>query len=133
MPAASCTLGGISLTRSNSQSSSMCTWYPTRSPFLADLVHIIRLSDPAKSAYENALDILKKTVTVDEYSTPWLQRQSSMRDVQDAVVRAMEEYKTKSKGNKVQGWLSSCSERVMYYGGRHLRKAHDGQSIWLTS
>lgn len=75
-----------------------------------------RLSDPAKSAYENALDILKKTLTVDEYSTPWLQRQSSMRDVRDAVVRAMEEYKAKSKGNKVQEWLSSCSERVMYYG-----------------
>lgn len=75
-----------------------------------------RLSDSAKSAYENALDILKKTLTVDEYSTPWLQRQSSMRDVRDAVVRAMEEYKAKSKGNKVQEWLSSCSERVMYYG-----------------
>lgn len=101
-------------------------------PFLADLLHPIRLSDPAKSAYENALDILKKSLTVDEYSTPWLQRQSSMRDVRDAVVRAMEEYKAKSKGNKVQEWLSSCSERVMYYGGRQLSMAYDRQSIWLT-
>lgn len=91
-----------------------------------------RLSDPAKSAYENALDILKKTLTVDEYSTPWLRRQSSMRDVRDAVVRAMDEYKTKSRGNKVQEWLASCSERVMYYGGRQLNIAPDGQSIWLT-
>lgn len=104
-----------------------------KSLFLVNLIYPTRLSDPARSAYENALDILKKTLTVDEYSTPWLKRQSSMGDVRDAVVRAMEEYKTRSKGNKVQEWLSSCSERVMYYGGRQLRKADEGQSIWLTS
>ncbi|KAJ0115777.1 hypothetical protein J7T55_010600 [Diaporthe amygdali] len=74
------------------------------------------LSDPAKSAYESALDILEKTLTIDEYQTPWLQRQSSMQDVREAVVQALKEYRTKAKGNKVQEWLSSCSERVMYYG-----------------
>ncbi|KKY38513.1 putative chromosome transmission fidelity protein 18 [Diaporthe ampelina] len=73
-------------------------------------------SDPAQLAYESALNILKSTLTTGEYQTPWLHRQSSMRDVRDAVVRALDEYKAKSKGNKVQEWLSSCSERVMYYG-----------------
>ncbi|KAH8747459.1 hypothetical protein F5883DRAFT_509694 [Diaporthe sp. PMI_573] len=75
-----------------------------------------RLSDPARSAYESALDNLKSTLTAEEYQTPWLQHQSSMGDVRNAVVRALEEYQTKSKGNKIQEWLSSCSERVMYYG-----------------
>lgn len=98
---------------------------------LADLVYPTRLSDPAKSAYENALEILKKTLTADEYSTPWLQRQSSMRDVRDAVVQAMEEYKTKSKGNKVQEWLSSCSGKVMYYGGGRISRPCSREPFWL--
>jgi hypothetical protein len=90
----------------------MVTWFP------ADLAYTIRLSDPARSAYESALDNLKSTLTAEEYQTPWLQHQSSMGDVRNAVMRALEEYQTKSKGNKIQEWLSSCSERVMYYGGR---------------
>lgn len=83
---------------------------------LANLAYTIRLSDPARSAYESALDILQSTLTAEEYQTPWLRRQSSMQEVREAVVQALAEYKARSKGSRIQEWLLSCSERVVYYG-----------------
>lgn len=100
--------------RNNGQSTSTPRWRRVQEP--ADLDYTTRLSDPARSAYESALDILKSTLTAEEYQTPWLRRQSSMQDVREAVVQALEEYKAKSKGSKIQDWLLSCSERVVYYG-----------------
>ncbi|KAH8886450.1 hypothetical protein GQ53DRAFT_727849 [Thozetella sp. PMI_491] len=75
-----------------------------------------RQSDPAKSAYESAVEILQKELTVDEYQAIWLRSQNSMQDVQKAVADALQEYQTKSRGTKVRTWLANCSSRVMYYG-----------------
>jgi len=38
-----------------------------------------------------------------------------MRDVQDALLAAQEEYRDKAKASKARAWLATCSSRVMYY------------------
>src|SRR5687768_2637835 len=86
-------------------------------PFLAraKLTPRCRWIDPAREAYNSALEILKKELTTDEYQMIWLRKQSSMQDVQKAVVDAMKEYDGRSKGSKARMWLASCSARVMHY------------------
>ncbi|KXH49269.1 hypothetical protein CNYM01_06985 [Colletotrichum nymphaeae SA-01] len=39
-----------------------------------------------------------------------------MNDVQSAVESARQEYRTKSKGSKIQSALRTCSSRIMFYG-----------------
>ncbi|KAK1623848.1 hypothetical protein BDP81DRAFT_465152 [Colletotrichum phormii] len=50
-----------------------------------------------------------------------------MNDVQSAVESARQGYQTKSKGSKVQSALTTCSSRIMFYGGdsmgRHLKNS----------
>ena len=80
-------------------------------------INLYRWTDPAKDAYQAAVVILQKELTVDEYQSIWLRSHSSMEDVQQAVKGALEEYQTRSKASKVREWLANCSSRVMYYGG----------------
>lgn len=70
--------------------------------------------DPAEDAYNKAVEALKEDLSVTERT--WLRRQHTINDVQGAVTQALREYRARSKGSKVQEWLSSCSARVMYYG-----------------
>ncbi|KAF5502570.1 ATPase family AAA domain-containing protein 3B [Colletotrichum aenigma] len=72
--------------------------------------------DPAKDAYDKAVNILRKDLTAAECQV--IQRQNSIQDVRFALDKALEEYQKKSKASKVRDWLAKCSSRVMYYGGR---------------
>jgi rRNA maturation endonuclease Nob1 len=74
-----------------------------------------RWSNPAKNAYEAAVQSLTSELTLDERKVVWLQDQTSMADVQSALTTALHEYESKSKGSKVRKWLSNCSSRVMYF------------------
>ncbi|OBR14149.1 Nacht domain protein [Colletotrichum higginsianum IMI 349063] len=82
----------------------------------ADRASFCRWSDPARHAYESAVETLRNELTPDEYQTIWLRSQTSMQDAQDAVTNALKEYQAKTKGSRVRTWLASCSSRVMYYG-----------------
>ncbi|KAI1342484.1 hypothetical protein F5Y15DRAFT_412990 [Xylariaceae sp. FL0016] len=75
-----------------------------------------RWSDPARDAYDAAVEALRKELSADEYKSIRLKRQNSMQHVQDALSDAMQEYRTRSKSSKIRTWLASCSSRVMYYG-----------------
>ncbi|KXH49518.1 hypothetical protein CSIM01_03806 [Colletotrichum simmondsii] len=74
-------------------------------------------SDPAKDAYDNAIGILRKELTDEEYQQLRIQSQHSMKDVQSAVESAQLEYQKKSKSSKIQSALTTCSSRIMFYGG----------------
>lgn len=76
-----------------------------------------RWTDPAKDAYDSAVDILRKELTADEYQEIQNIGHNSLKDVQVAVGAALEGYQKRTKGQKVRAWLASCSSRVMYYGG----------------
>ncbi|KAF6838383.1 hypothetical protein CPLU01_02495 [Colletotrichum plurivorum] len=78
--------------------------------------HDIRWTDPAKTAYDSAIDILRKELTADEYQDIQKIGHNSLKDVQTAVGAALEGYRKRTKGHKVRAWLASCSSRVMYYG-----------------
>ncbi|KAK1727012.1 uncharacterized protein BDZ83DRAFT_613944 [Colletotrichum acutatum] len=75
-----------------------------------------RWSDPAKNAYDDAIAILRRELTDEEYQHLRLQSQHSMSDVQSAVESARQEYQAKSKGSKIQSALTTCSSRIMFYG-----------------
>ncbi|KAK1464543.1 hypothetical protein CTAM01_17063 [Colletotrichum tamarilloi] len=75
-----------------------------------------RWSDPAKNAYDNAIAILRKELTDEEYQQLRLRSQHSMSDVQSAVESARQEYQAKAKGSKIQSVLTTCSSRIMFYG-----------------
>ncbi|WQF76109.1 hypothetical protein CDEST_01123 [Colletotrichum destructivum] len=87
-----------------------------RQEAFADRASFCRWSDPARHAYESAVETLRNELTTDEYQTIWLRNQTSMQDAQDAVANALKEYQAKTKGSRVRTWLASCSSRVMYYG-----------------
>ncbi|KAJ9131624.1 Nacht domain protein [Pleurostoma richardsiae] len=75
-----------------------------------------RWTDPAREAYNKAIESLSKELTPDECQAIWLHSRTSMGDVQDAVVEAQKEYKSRSKDSKIRKWLNNASSRVMYYG-----------------
>ncbi|KAM0228530.1 hypothetical protein ACHAP5_011919 [Fusarium lateritium] len=77
-----------------------------------------RWSNPAKNAYEAAIQTLKKELTLEECQDIWLRDKSSMEDVQCALSTALQEYQRKAKGSHVRKWLASCSSRVAYYGSQ---------------
>lgn len=79
-----------------------------------------RWSNPAKNAYDSAIETLKKELTLDEYETVWLGNCTTVIDVQNALSAAQQQYEGKTKGSKVRKWLSSCSSRIMYYGSKFL-------------
>jgi len=78
---------------------------------------LYRWTDPAREAYNKAIESLSKELTPDECQAIWLHSRTSMGDVQDAVVEAQKEYKSRSKDSKIRKWLNNASSRVMYYGG----------------
>ncbi|KAF4462916.1 Nacht domain [Fusarium albosuccineum] len=75
-----------------------------------------RWSNPAKNAYDSAIKVLKKELTLDECQAIWLRDHASMADVQDALSAAQQEYQNRVKGSRVRKWLSSCASRVTHYG-----------------
>lgn len=77
----------------------------------------LRWSEPAKDAYEAAVEILSKELTPDEFQDILIHTHNSLQAVQNAVSLALKEYKTKAKSSKTRILLSSCSSRIMYYGG----------------
>ncbi|KAI1321372.1 hypothetical protein F5Y16DRAFT_388897 [Xylariaceae sp. FL0255] len=75
-----------------------------------------RWADPAKDAYDAAVSILSKELTLGERQTIWLQGHNSMSDVRAALSTAIQEYETRPRDSKIRTWLSYCSSRFMYYG-----------------
>ncbi|KAF5573751.1 Nacht domain-containing protein [Fusarium pseudocircinatum] len=75
-----------------------------------------RWSDPAKCAYQSAIETFEKELSLDKCDKIWLRGQSSMKDVEDALSTAQNEYLNRSEGSHVRKWLSSCSSRVTHYG-----------------
>jgi hypothetical protein len=82
-----------------------------------------RWMEPARTAYESAIEALQKELSLEECQAVWLREQSSMADVQHALGAAMVEYQSRAKASKVRMWLSSCSSRILYYGSELMSMA----------
>ncbi|KAF4872035.1 ATPase family AAA domain-containing protein 3 [Colletotrichum siamense] len=72
--------------------------------------------NPAKHAYDRAVEILRKELTAAERRVIRLEEHNSIEDVRAALDKALEEYKKKAKSSEVRELLAECSSRVMYYG-----------------
>ncbi|KAI1876814.1 uncharacterized protein JN550_000886 [Neoarthrinium moseri] len=74
-----------------------------------------RWSNPAKQAFDNAVEVLKKEMTPSDCDLIWLRGKNSMEDVQNALFEARAKYQSHSGKSKVRSILASCSSRVVYY------------------
>lgn len=77
-----------------------------------------RWTDPAKSAYDSAIEVLQNEPGLDDSYLIWMRDKTSMANVQDALEKAVKEYENKAEDSKVRQWLASCSSRVLYYGSQ---------------
>ncbi|CAI0648746.1 unnamed protein product [Colletotrichum noveboracense] len=71
--------------------------------------------NPAKSAYDRAVEILRKELTAAERRVIRLEEHNSIEDVRSALDKALEEYKERAKSSKARDLLADCSSRLMYY------------------
>lgn len=56
----------------------------------------------------------RKEVSEEECSK-WLNSETTISDVEYAVVSAKQKYEKKSAKSRARKWLASCSSRLMYY------------------
>ena len=75
-----------------------------------------RIHDPAREAYEEAVELFKRELTKDECKRIWLSDKNTIQDVQQAIQKARTEYESKAKRSKVREWLKRCATRIVYYG-----------------
>lgn len=73
------------------------------------------VANPARKAYEDAVDLFNKELTSDECDRIWLRDKVSIQDVQTAVEQARRKYH-ESKRSKLRKWLAKASTRILYYG-----------------
>ncbi|KAK2779386.1 nacht domain protein [Colletotrichum kahawae] len=102
----------------SSNPSTALTWGGNNNPYSHWYINSVQQPsfDPAKDAYERAVEILRKELTAAERQLIRLGEHNSIQDVRLALDKALEEYQKKAKGSKVRDWLAKCSSRVMYYG-----------------
>jgi chromosomal replication initiation ATPase DnaA len=77
-------------------------------------MRIISGLDPARQAFEDAVNEFRKEISEEECSK-WLKSATTISDVEDAVISAKEKYEKKSAKSRARKWLASCSSRLMYY------------------
>ncbi|CAI6238245.1 unnamed protein product [Periconia digitata] len=73
-------------------------------------------NDPAREAYEAAVEVFRRELTKDECKKIWLGDKNSMSDVQQAIQQARSNYESSSRKSKAREWLSRCATRIVYYG-----------------
>ncbi|KAI0126177.1 hypothetical protein BJ170DRAFT_462938 [Xylariales sp. AK1849] len=100
------TLTRVNDTR-NALSHNFSSWYTSESS--------TQCLDPAKAAFDNAVEVLKKDLSPSECDIIWLSERSSIIDVQKAVLEAQLKYQNRSTKSKIRSLLSSCSSRIVYY------------------
>lgn len=72
-------------------------------------------SSAAKDAFVRALHLAKASAKVDVPVGEWLDKQYTVLDVEQEVIRAKERYQAKSNG-RLRRWMAEFSSRVTYYG-----------------
>jgi hypothetical protein len=72
--------------------------------------------DPAQEAFDEAVELFKKSLTKQECEQIWLKDKSSMMDVQRAITSARDQYDQSAKKSKIRAWLTRCATRVGHYG-----------------
>ncbi|KAI4592676.1 hypothetical protein KJ359_010578 [Pestalotiopsis sp. 9143b] len=85
----------------------LSTWYRNDSS--------TRWLDPAKQAFENAVEVLRKELSPTDCDLIWLRGKTSMQDVLNALIDARAKHQNDSGRSKLRSILASCSSRVAYY------------------
>jgi hypothetical protein len=75
-----------------------------------------RFTDPAREAYEEAVELFKRELTEEECRRVWLDDKNTMYDVQQAIEKARNEYEGRRKKSSMRAWLSRCAARIVFYG-----------------
>ncbi|KAF4922974.1 hypothetical protein CGCVW01_v004955 [Colletotrichum viniferum] len=112
------TVAPFSSSSNSSNLSTSLAWDGNSNPYSHWYINGVQQQsfDPAKDAYDKAVEILRKELTSAERQTIRLGEHNSIQNVRLALDKALEEYQKKTKGSKVRDWLAKCSSRVMYYG-----------------
>ncbi|KAI0012089.1 hypothetical protein F4779DRAFT_126490 [Xylariaceae sp. FL0662B] len=72
-------------------------------------------SNPAKAAFDEAVEILKNELSPAECDLIWIRNSNSMQDVQKVLLEVQLRYQIQSAKGKLRSLLASCSRRVVYY------------------
>lgn len=81
-----------------------------------------RWTDPAKRAFDSAIEVLQNVPGLDDSYLVWISDKTSMANVQDALEKAVKEYENKAEDSKVRQWLARCSSRVLYYASQSVSR-----------
>ncbi len=65
--------------------------------------------------YHEAQTLFRRQLNDEEYNLIFPHNPTTIYDVERAVIAAREKDENRSAQTKVRKWLSSCSNRVMYY------------------
>ncbi|PVH95787.1 hypothetical protein DM02DRAFT_731625 [Periconia macrospinosa] len=113
-PSVSLTLLGAGLQRVNSPQNSQLAiqnlqrWYTSEDSIRAD--------DPAREAYEEAIQVLKRELTSDDCKRILVDKTHTIGDVQLAIQEAQANYENSHRRSSAREWLRRCASRIVHYG-----------------